>query len=158
MSLDLHIHHISIAVRDLDEAIEWYGRVLGFGEARRFRIEALNADLAFVRRGNLRLELWHLASAEPIPPERLEPNTDLLKGGTKHFGFTATNLGECLKRFVEQGVDIAAVQRSPAEPMRADADPLHSDPRPPFAMFIRDPGGTLIEVLDAEAVRGVLPD
>jgi methylmalonyl-CoA/ethylmalonyl-CoA epimerase len=154
---DLRIHHVSIAVPDLDQAIEWYGRVLGFKDARRFRIEELNADLAFVRRGSLRLELWRHADAVPVPPERRQPNTDLLTGGTKHFGIAVADLKACLADFVRAGVDIAAIQRSPDEPMRHDPDPLRSDPRPPFAMFIRDPGGTLIEVLDADALAAVLP-
>jgi len=69
MSRELRIHHVGIAVPDLDAAIEWYGRVLGF-----------------------------------------------------------------------------------ANPERHEADPLAPGLPPPFAMFIRDPGGTLIELLDGAPV------
>jgi hypothetical protein len=60
---------------------------------------------------------------------------------------------------VRERVDIAAIQRSPHEPMRPEADPLQPGLPPPFAMFIRDPGGTLIELLDAARVAAELgPD
>jgi len=42
-------HHVSIAVTDMDRAIEWYTSVLGFETAQ------------------LRLELWCAAGAAPVP-------------------------------------------------------------------------------------------
>jgi methylmalonyl-CoA/ethylmalonyl-CoA epimerase len=154
----IQIHHVSIAVPDLDVAIEWYGRVLGFSDPKHFRIDALDARMAFIRRGALRLELWQHAEAQPVPAERRQPDTDLRTCGTKHMGLAVHDLKTHLERFVYEGVDIAGIQRSPAEPMRSDPNPLTSDSRPPFAMFIRDPGGTLIEILDADALDRVLPN
>jgi methylmalonyl-CoA/ethylmalonyl-CoA epimerase len=158
MSDGVQIHHVSIAVHDLDVAIEWYGGVLGFSDPKYFRIEALDARMAFIRRGSLRLELWQRAGAHPVPPDRRQPDTDLQTCGTKHMGLAVHNLHAYLERFVREGVDIAGIQRSPDEPMRYDPNPLRSDQRPPFAMFIRDPGGALIELLDADAVDRVLPN
>ena len=152
MSRGLRIHHVGIAVPDLDAAIEWYGRVLGFANPERHEIAALRAHMAFVRRGDLRLELWQRAGAAAVPAERREPNSDLMIGGTKHMALAVDDLGSWLHRLVHERVDIAAIQRSPREPMRHEADPLAPGLPPPFAMFIRDPGGTLIELLDGAPV------
>lgn len=152
MSDGLRIHHVGIAVPDLDAAIEWYGRVLGFGEPALREIAPLRARMAFVRRGALRLELWQRAGAAPLPAERREPNSDLMSGGTKHMALAVDDLGSFLRRLVAEDVDIAAIQRSPHEPMRPEPDPLRPGLPPPFALFIRDPGGTLIELLDAGRV------
>ena len=111
--MSLRIHHVGIAVPDLEAAIEWYGRVLGFADPRRHEIEPLQARMAFVRHGSLRLELWQRAGAAPLPDERREP-------------------------------------------MRHEADPLAPGLPAPFAMFIRDPGGTLIELLDSARVAAEL--
>jgi methylmalonyl-CoA/ethylmalonyl-CoA epimerase len=158
MTDSLAIHHVSVAVPNLDAAIGWYGRILGFADPQRFQIGELGARGAFLRRGTLRLELWQLDGAAPVPAQRREPNTDLLTCGTKHMALTVQDLGAVLARFVREGVDIAAIQRAPTLPMRQEAEPLRAGATPPFAMFIRDPGGTLIEILDADAVSRVLAD
>jgi hypothetical protein len=107
---DLAPHHVSIAVTDMDRAIEWYASVLGFETEFRFHVAAIPAEGAFLKGPELRLELWCAAGAAPI-------------------------------------------QRDPKEPMVVDSDPLARDQPPVFALSIRDPFGTLIELLDRERLH-----
>jgi hypothetical protein len=53
---------------------------------------------------------------------------------------------------VHRGVDIAAVHRDPSETIRSEIKPAAANERPAFAAFIRDPAGTLIELLDHAAL------
>jgi methylmalonyl-CoA/ethylmalonyl-CoA epimerase len=150
----LRVNHVSIAVRDLNEAIDWYSSVLGLEPGRRTRFDApgLNGENAFLERPGIRIELWALDAVEPIPDERRDPHSDLLRCGTKHVAFEVADLQSLLNHFVAARVDIAGVQREPRGPMRYEEHPEDSaDPsRPPArGAFIRDPGGTLIEILQA---------
>ena len=147
---ELNVHHVSIAVPDIEAAIAWYGEILGFSVQFRMDIESISAHGAFVKRGNLRLELWQMTGAEPVPAVRREPSSDLLTCGTKHVAFAVPHLQQCLAELVAHGVDIAAVQRDPAEPMLPDPEPLAEGKAPAFAVFIRDPFGTLIELVDSD--------
>jgi len=145
------IHHFSVSIPDLETAIEWYGRVLGFSVEKRFAIDAIPAQAAFLERDGLRLELWQAGSGAQVSGARREPNTDLFEGGTKHIAFTVDDLQGQLELLAGAGVDIAAIQRRPTLPMQAESMPPAQDP-PAFAAFIRDPFGTLIELLDAAMV------
>jgi methylmalonyl-CoA/ethylmalonyl-CoA epimerase len=144
------IHHVSISVPDMEAAIAWYGEIFGFAVEFRFDVEPLSAKGAFLKRAELRLELWQVGGGEPVPESRRDPNSDLRTGGTKHVAFAVPGLQARLVELAKRGVDIAAVQRHPTEPMLPDPD-LAAAPgkRPAFAAFIRDPGGTLIELIDA---------
>ena len=85
---ELKPHHVSIAVTDMDLAIDWYRSVLGFAVERRFHAAGIPADGAFLRRPELRLELWCAAGVKPVPAERQVPDSDLRTAGTKHVAFT----------------------------------------------------------------------
>jgi methylmalonyl-CoA/ethylmalonyl-CoA epimerase len=148
----LHQHHVSISVPDIEEAISWYGEILGFEVHSRFDIAAIPAQGAFLRRDAHWIELWQVGAGARVPDSRKNPDTDLLGGGTKHVAFRVPDLQSHLSKLVSRGVDIAAVQRDPTEPMQAEIDPAAPNARPAFAAFIRDPAGTLIELLDHAAL------
>ncbi len=150
----LGIHHFSVSVPDLDAALSWYHDVLGFVEEHRFEIPALPARAAFMRRDGLRVEIWQAGQGAVVAPGRREPNSDLREGGTKHVAFAVRDLQSCLNRLTDHGVDIAAVQRDPHLPMKPEPDPRDCADGRAFAAFIRDPAGTLVELLDAERVGG----
>jgi catechol 2,3-dioxygenase-like lactoylglutathione lyase family enzyme len=63
-------HHGGVSVPSLDEAIEWYGRVLGFELEKRFYIDAAKAHSAFIKKGPLRFELFEVEGAAPLPADR----------------------------------------------------------------------------------------
>lgn len=152
----LLMHHFSVSVPDIEVALRWYEDILGFKPEMRFTIDAISAQGAFLVREALRIELWQIGSGAKVPASRKQPDSDLQSGGTKHVAFLVANLQERLAELHARGVDIAAVQRHPAEPMQPELEPFAANMPPAFAAFIRDPAGTLIELLDQEQV-GKLP-
>jgi methylmalonyl-CoA/ethylmalonyl-CoA epimerase len=150
----LKLHHFSVAVRDLDESIQWYEDIFGLKLERQGSLSSpeITGRNAFLVRDGIRLELWSVQGAVPVPDERRAPNTDLLTGGTKHIAFEVDNLQSVVDELVRRKVDIATVQRSPTEPHlfeeHPELQPDYDPRRPAFAAFIRDPNGTLIELYD----------
>lgn len=122
-------HHGGISVPNLDEAIEWYREMLGFDVERRFPIPAAKAEVAMIRHGNLRFELFEVEDAAPLPEDRRTPNRDLKTHGTKHVAFRVDDAEAFLEHMTAKGADIAMVVREK------------------FGMgfFIRDCAGNLIE-------------
>jgi methylmalonyl-CoA/ethylmalonyl-CoA epimerase len=149
----LKMHHFSIAVRDIEASIRWYEAVFGLTLERQGTLSSpeITGRNAFLARDGIRLELWSLDRAAPVPPERRAPNTDLLTGGTKHIAFEVTGLQAVIDQLVRGSVTIATVQRRRGEPHLVEEHP-ETEPgiakRPAFAAFISDPDGTLIELLD----------
>lgn len=126
---DFAFHHGGVSVPDLAAAIDWYGRILGFVEERRFRIEPADADVVFLRKGPLRFELFEVAGAAPLPDDRRHPPSDLRTHGTKHVAFVVEDLDAFLDEMRTKGADVAMVVR---------ADYGHG-------CFLRDCAGNLIE-------------
>ena len=125
-------HHGGISLPDLDGAIAWYGRVLGFEVEKSFYIEAATARAAMLRKGPLRLELFEVAGANPLPEDRRHPPADLRTHGNKHVAFRVASLDQFLDEMREKQVDIAFVVR---EKFGSGA-------------FIRDCAGNLIEFVE----------
>ncbi len=125
-------HHGGVSVPDLDAAIEWYGRVLGFVEERRFAIPPARAKVAFVRKGALRFELFEVEGAAPLPEDRRTPDRDLQTHGNKHVAFQVRDLDAFLAEMEQKGADIAFVVRQGFG----------------SGCFIRDLAGNLIEFVE----------
>jgi catechol 2,3-dioxygenase-like lactoylglutathione lyase family enzyme len=126
-------HHGGVSVPSLDDAIEWYGRVLGFNLEKRFYIEAANAHSAFVKKGLLRFELFEVEGAAPLPDDRRHPPRDLMTHGNKHVAFRIDDLELFLVEVEAKGADIAFV-------VREDFGK---------GCFLRDCAGNLIEFVEA---------
>ncbi len=125
-------HHGGVCVPSLDEAIEWYGRVLGFEEERRFQIPPAKAQVAFVRKGNLRFEIFEVEGAAPVPEDRKMPDSDLKTNGNKHVAFKIEDIDVFLAEMEERQADVAFV-------VRAEFG---------SGCFIRDCAGNLIEFVE----------
>ncbi len=126
---DFTFHHGGVSVPSLEDAIEWYGRVLGFAVEKRFRIEPAQANAAMVRKGALRFELFEVEGAAALPEDRRMPIPDLKTHGNKHVAFCVDDLDAFLAEMETKGVDIAFVVRETFG----------------SGCFIRDPAGNLIE-------------
>ncbi|UVO54371.1 VOC family protein [Sphingomonas sp. SUN039] len=122
-------HHGGVSVPDLDAAIAWYGDVLGFELERRFTIDAANANAAFVRKGDLRFELFEVPGAASLPDDRRYPPRDLQTHGNKHVAFRIADLDAFLAEVEAKSADVAMVVR---EKFGAGC-------------FLRDCAGNLIE-------------
>ena len=127
----LAFHHYALSVPDLGQAIAWYGRAFDFAEAFRFTIPG--ADVAMLQRGALRLELFCVEGAAPLPEGRSDPQADVATHGNKHAGFAVPSLKAALAELALIGI----------EPVFTSSD------GPQTIAFIRDCAGNLIELVEA---------
>lgn len=125
-------HHGGVSVPSLDTAIDWYGTVLGFAVERRFRIEAADAEVAMLRKGTMRFELFEVAGAEPLPEARRYPPADLKTHGNKHLAFRIDDLDAFLDTVRDRGADVAMIVREAFG----------------SGCFLRDCAGNLIEFVE----------
>jgi catechol 2,3-dioxygenase-like lactoylglutathione lyase family enzyme len=132
---DFTFHHGGVSVPSLDEAIDWYRRVLGFDLEKRFFIEAANAKAAMVKKGTLRFEIFEVAGAAPLPQDRRHPPSDVRTHGNKHVAFRVADLGAFLEEVEAKGADVAFV-------VREDFGK---------GCFLRDCAGNLIEFVEEPA-------
>ncbi len=128
-------HHGGVSVPRLDQAIAWYGEVLGFAVESRFYIEAARSHTAMVRKGPLRFELFEVEGAAPLPEDRRYPPRDLQTHGNKHVAFRVDDLEAFLAEMAEKGADVAFVVREAFGK----------------GCFIRDCAGNLIEFVEEPA-------
>ncbi|QSR16682.1 VOC family protein [Novosphingobium sp. KA1] len=125
-------HHGGVSVPSLDEAIDWYGRVLGFTVEKTFYIEAARSRTAMVRKGPLRFEIFEVEGAAPLPEDRRSPPRDLKTHGNKHIAFRVEDLEAFLAEMEEKQADVAFVVREAFGK----------------GCFIRDCAGNLIEFVE----------
>jgi methylmalonyl-CoA/ethylmalonyl-CoA epimerase len=118
-------------VPNLDEAIAWYGRMLGFVLEERLFISKIPAHIAFVKRDNFRIEIFEVEGAEPLPADRCVPNLDLKTHGNKHMCFETPDVPAAMAALHAAGADIAFE-------LVVDGNPT---------AFVRDCAGNLIEFL-----------
>ena len=129
---EFSFHHGGVSVPSLDEAIDWYRRVLGFDVERRFYIEAAKSHTAMVRKGPLRFELFEVEGAAPLPDDRRHPPADLRTHGNKHVAFRVDDLEAFLVEVEAKGADVAFVVREAFGK----------------GCFLRDCAGNLIEFVE----------
>jgi catechol 2,3-dioxygenase-like lactoylglutathione lyase family enzyme len=129
---DFTFHHGGVSVPSLNDAIDWYGRVLGFELEKRFYIDAAKAHSAFIKKGPLRFELFEVEGAAPLPADRRHPPSDLKTHGNKHVAFRVDNLDVFLAEVEAKGADVAFVVREEFG----------------NGCFLRDCAGNLIEFVE----------
>lgn len=124
--------HVGISVCSMERSIKWYKEVLGFRLVKDDGyLPPLEARICFLEREGFQLELFEYKTPIPIPAGRLTPNTDLQTVGTKHVAFQVDDMAAMKSHLLAHGVDIA-------HEVRMGAD---------HVMFIRDPDGVLIELV-----------
>ena len=126
-------HHCAVSVPDIEAAIDWYRTMFGLEALFRFDIADINAQVAMVGKGSLRVEIFEVENAHALPPERRDPRTDTATHGTKHMALAVSNLDESLARLKALGADVTSV---PPPGIQKIA-------------FIRDCAGNLIELVEA---------
>jgi len=133
MAITVRPHHCGISVPDLDATIAWYFDIFGFELERREHIAPAHADIAFLKLGDFRLEVFQVENAAPLPAERRIPNQDIRTHGTKHLCFEVEDLAAIVPVLKAKGVEFAMEHRPMGNGSMA---------------FIRDNSGILIELLD----------
>ncbi len=132
--LELKLHHGGIAVPDLDASVAWYREILGFDVEARFTIPHIPAEVAMLRNGDVRIELFQASGASAVTPKR-EASQDFHIPGTKHVCFAVKDVYATAERFRQAGVDIVFVR---------DFD---FDSYKGTTMYVRDNSGILIEFI-----------
>jgi catechol 2,3-dioxygenase-like lactoylglutathione lyase family enzyme len=132
---DFRFHHGGVSVPDLDAAIAWYGRVLGFALEREFFIPPARARAAMIRKGPLRFELFEPEDGNPLPEGRSHPPADIRTHGNKHVAFCVADLDSFIAEMREKGIDVPFVVREAFG----------------TGFFIRDCAGNLIEFVEEKA-------
>ena len=136
-SFELRVDHCGLSVPDLEASIHWYSTMLDFVLEQRFALEVVPFKAAFLRRDSLRIELFEVAGAAPLPEQRRYPNEDLRTHGTKHIAFAVDDVYAVFAELKRRGVDIAA-EIFTLEGMGPGG-------------FIRDNAGNLLEILERRA-------
>jgi methylmalonyl-CoA/ethylmalonyl-CoA epimerase len=128
-ALTFSLHHGAVSVPDLEASIQWYARVLKLHVERRFDLAAIQAHGAMLCGAGVRIELFEVPQAHPLPEERRFPDRDLTTHGNKHVALSAPDFPHLLGWLKECGV----------EPVLTHTGAFGT------ALFIRDNSGNLIE-------------
>jgi methylmalonyl-CoA/ethylmalonyl-CoA epimerase len=129
---ELRFHHAGISVPDLAASIAWYREKLGFEVSQRMTIDAIPAEVAMLQRGPLRIELFEVKGAAPLPAERRDPQRDPHTHGNKHVAFAVRDIDAMVAELKQRDVEIVIAARMPFGS---------------FA-FVRDNVGTLLEFVE----------
>ncbi|MDO7410080.1 VOC family protein [Acinetobacter baumannii] len=126
------VHHGGISVPNLDESIAWYGEFLGFELEKRLFIEQIPAEIAFIKRGDFRIELLQLPDAKLMSDERSIPNQDIRTHGHKHLCFGVLDANAAFAELRAKGADIVFEAVTGGTPMG----------------YLRDNAGNLLELIE----------
>lgn len=102
----LRFHHGGVSVPDLEAAIAWYRDMLGFAVERRFDIPRARARAVFLERDGLRMEMFEVEGAAPLPEDRRHPHADLRTHGNKHVAFAVRDYDDFLAALKAKGAEI----------------------------------------------------
>lgn len=139
--LEFWHHHGGVSVPNLDEAIAWYRDVLGFEFQYKNQIPHAHATFAIVKNGDLRMEIFEVENAKPLPEERRIPDLDLQTHGNKHVCFAVDDVPAFAEELKQRGADIVWVKVFGGGKAN---------------IFIRDLAGNLIEFVQADRPAGVV--
>lgn len=124
----LKIDHIGIAVKNLDEMLEFYSEVLGISNTGTETIEEQKVKVAFLPCGDSELELLESTSPEGPIAKFIEKNGE----GIQHIALRVDDIENTLQHLKEKGVRLI-------------------DEKPRYGA-----GGAKIAFLHPKATRGVL--
>jgi methylmalonyl-CoA/ethylmalonyl-CoA epimerase len=128
---ELKYHHSGVSVPELESSIAWYIEMLGFELEKQDYMAHLKAKVAFLRRDDLRVELFEVEGAVAMPEGRRDPDKDLCTRGNKHISYAVKDVRAAAEELKRRGVDIVFV---------VDLGPGVT------VSFIRDNAGNLIEL------------
>jgi methylmalonyl-CoA epimerase len=96
------LHHVAIAVEDLDEAIATYGRLYGATVELRDRVEGQGVEAAYLKVGSGRIELV-TPLGEDTPVGRFLAKRG---PGMHHVAFSVPDVGDAVRELRSAGADV----------------------------------------------------
>jgi methylmalonyl-CoA/ethylmalonyl-CoA epimerase len=124
------VHHVALAVEDLDEAVSTYVRLFGAEVEERARIDEQGVDAVYLRVGGERLELVS-PLAEDTPVGRFLARRG---PGMHHVAFEVDDVAEAVDELGRRGAHV-----------------IEPAPRPGF-------GGHQVAFVHPESLHGVLAE
>lgn len=104
----MHIHHLAIAVKDLDSALVFYRDALGVEVTERREVEAEGVEIAFLPMGETELEL-----IRPLDPENSIGRFIEKRGeGIHHVCVLVEDIEAAVARLQDNGARMATEIRS----------------------------------------------
>jgi methylmalonyl-CoA/ethylmalonyl-CoA epimerase len=131
VDFDITLDHVALSVPDIGQSIAWYQEMFGFKEVRRGR-QPNGMQTALIQRGDVRIELFQVPGAAPLPESRRNPSEDFRTHGLKHFAFRVKDIRAVLALLQAKGVKVVFE--------------LHDYPGAAFA-FVSDNAGNAIELI-----------
>lgn len=95
----MHIEHIGIAVRDLEEAIETYETLLDTSCYKREIVEQQQVDTAFFRTGESKVELLGATSPDSVIAKFVDKRGE----GIHHIAFEVEDIKGEMERLKNEG-------------------------------------------------------
>jgi len=104
----MKIHHIAIAVKDLDTALTFYRDALGIEVSERRKVPTEGVEVAFLPMENSKLELL-----EPLDPANsIGRFLDKRGEGIHHVCILVEDIGAAVTRMIDKGAQMATEVRS----------------------------------------------
>lgn len=103
------MHHVGLVVESIDASAAWYAEHFAFEFEYSYEFPRVKA--AFIRRGNMRIELFQNAQATPMSAKRCQTETNLKIGGINHFAIQVSNLDAAVTALHANGVNIVSPPR-----------------------------------------------
>ncbi|EMA69872.1 glyoxalase/bleomycin resistance protein/dioxygenase [Halorubrum aidingense JCM 13560] len=137
---DLTAHHVGITVSDLDRAVDFYTETFGLEVVAEFAVGG-EAFAEAVDVAGAEAEFAHLDAGDAIvelvayePAGEKTPDPELNRPGATHLGLSVDDVDDFYTT-LDEGVETLSPPRTTASGTTV--------------LFVRDPDGNLIEVLDA---------
>lgn len=125
-------HHAAISVANLAASVAWYAEFLGFELEKQQYLAEIPAQVAFLKRGDFRIELFEHPDGKALPSERRIPHLDLRTHGHKHLCLAVPDSVAAFRILAKKRADIV---------FQAVIDGSRMG-------FIRDNDGNLIELIE----------
>jgi len=103
------LQHIGIAVRDLDEAKQLYGEVLGFTLTGEKELPERGLRVAFLGTGNTKIELLEGMTPESVISKHIEKRGP----GIQHLCFAVDDIKRVMDELKADGVEMIDTQPRP---------------------------------------------
>lgn len=100
------MQHVAISVADLDESIAWYREMFGFEPISEEYAPPCRSKIVTLSNGDFELELFLHDETQPLSDLRMDPDTDPMEQGVKHFCFGTDDIASLIDELTAKGVKI----------------------------------------------------